>query len=174
MKLIVGSNELLGLMNIYIYIYINTKFAQSCARPKKGLKQMFEAVYDQNLTYLSFYSIHDVMHKRAPKPIRDLLSLDRESSDRNLRSHHSDPHHFRTPFAKYRTSTNSFCFKGPQLWNNLPKEIKDIDSKNSFKNRLKAKLLDSYNEKIDCNNPNCSDKKHHHWLIHVFLYVLVL
>ena len=106
--------------------------------------------------------IHDVMHKRAPKPIRNLLSLDRESSDRNLRSHHSDPHHFRTPFAKYRTSTNSFCFKGPQLWNNLPKEIKDIDSKNSFKKRLKAKLLDSYNEKINCNNPNCSDKKHHH------------
>ena len=106
--------------------------------------------------------IHDVMHNQAPKPMKHLLSLDREFSQVNLRSHQSDPHRFRTPMARNKTSANSFCCKGPLLWNNIPKEIQEIESKNAFKNRLKKKLLESYNEKIDCNNPTCSDNKHHH------------
>ena len=106
--------------------------------------------------------IHDVMNNRAPLPIKNLLSLGRESTNINLRSHQSDPHHFRAPTSNSKFRANSFCCKGPHLWNNLPKEIQDIQSKHSFKCRLKRHLLDLYTDRIDCNNPRCTDKRHHH------------
>ena len=106
--------------------------------------------------------VHDSINNRAPSPIKDMLTLDRQSTSHNLRSHTADPLHLRTPLSRCKTSSNSFCFKGPQLWNNLPQEIKEIQSKSIFKSTLKRYLLNSYHETIECTNPRCSDRRHHH------------
>ena len=124
---------------------------------KLGILRL-EELYVQQCTSI----VHDVINDRAPLPIKNLLSLGRESTNINLRSHQSDPHHLRTPTGRSKLATNSFCRKGPQLWNDLPREIQEIQSKNSFKYRLKRYILDSYTDRTDCNNPRCTDKRHHH------------
>ena len=106
--------------------------------------------------------VHDVINNRAPLPMKNFLSFGRESTTTNLRSHQADPHHLRTPTRRSKLGRNSFCSKGPQLWNSLPREIQEIQSKNSFKFRLKRHILDSYTDRSDCNNPRCTDKRHHH------------
>ena len=123
---------------------------------KLGLFKL-EDLYSQQCATL----IHDALHHRAPKPVRDLLSLNREASNFNLRSHQSDPYHVRAMTARSKIGSNSFSCKGTNFWNSIPIEIQKIESKYSFKNNIKKLLLDSYHDTANCKNPNCSDKRHH-------------
>ena len=117
-----------------------------------------EELYTQQCTTY----VHDVINNRAPSPIKNMLTLGSQATPHNLRSHTADPLHLRTPFSRCKTSSNSFCSKGPQLWNNLPQEIKEIQTKTIFKTTLKRHLLNSYNDTTECTNPRCSDRRHHH------------
>ena len=44
------------------------------------------------------------------------------------------------PLCRIDLTQNSLSFSGSSLWNDLPKELKDIQSPNSFKRKLR-KLL---------------------------------
>ena len=134
--------------------YIN---AHTEPRMKKLGILRLEDLYSHQCTSL----IHDVLHHRAPKPVNNLLSWDTDTTHVNLRSHQSNPHHVRLITTKSKIGSNSFCYKGPQFWNTLSKDIQEIKSKNSFKNKIKNLLLESYHDKANCTNPNCSDKRNH-------------
>ena len=116
-----------------------------------------EDLYSHQCTAL----IHDSIHHRAPKAIKNLLSIGTETTSINLRSHQSDPFHIRIPTTKTKIGTNSFFCKGPRLWNNLSKETQEIKSRSSFKTKSKKLLLEQYNTTANCSNPNCSDRRHH-------------
>ena len=124
---------------------------------KFGLLKL-EQLYEQQC----FTLIHDIINKRAPKVIRNLINLERETTPHNLRNHQSDPHQLRPPFVRTKTGTNSLRTKGPQIWNLLPNELKSITSKSIFKSRLKQHYLKQYSDSSECSNPRCTDRRYHH------------
>ena len=124
---------------------------------KFGLLKL-EQLYEQQSSTL----IHDIINKRAPKVMGNLINLEREATSHNLRNHQSDPHQLRPPLARTKTSTNSLRTKGPQIWNQLPNELRSITSKSIFKSRLKQHYLEQYRVSTECSNPRCTDRRHHH------------
>ena len=139
---------------------INRSYTSAHTEPrmkKMGLLKL-EELYTQQCTTF----IHDIIKKRAPPAMNELITLDTEITSRNLRSHSTDPLHIRVPPNRCKIITNSFCHKGPQLWNTIPQEIRSTHEKHIFKNRLKKHLLSQYSETTACNNPRCTDGRHHH------------
>ena len=122
-----------------------------------GLLRLDELYKHQSATL-----IHDIINGRAPEPIKNLVTLNRESTHINLRSHDSDPNHIRNLASRTLVSTNSFSCKGPVIWNDVPREIQDVRAKHIFKYRLKRHLMNTYSDRIVCNNPRCTDRRHHH------------
>ena len=117
----------------------------------------FEDLYEQQCVTL----IHDIIKKRSPASISKLVSIGKNISSYNLRAHKSDPLQLRKPNLKSKTGSNSFCLKGPLLWNDLPQNLKDIKRKEIFKVKLKRHFLEQYKNHTECNNPKCTDKRHH-------------
>ena len=118
----------------------------------------FEELYSQQCAMF----IHDIIRNRAPSAMNKFVSLETEANARNLRSHSSDPLLVRVPLEKCKTSSNSFCVKGAQIWNNISQELRKINEKHIFKYRLKQHMLSQYSELTSCDNPRCTDRQHHH------------
>ena len=106
--------------------------------------------------------IHDIVNNRAPSPMKGLVSFVKKNENQLLRSHSLNPLQAREPLGKCKTSSNSFCIKGPTIWNSLPHELQVIREKHIFKYRLKKHLLEPYSNAIVCRNPRCTDRRHHH------------
>ena len=139
---------------------INKSYMTAHTEPrmkKMGLLKLEELYFQQCATF-----IHDITNKRAPPAMNYLITLNTEITSRNLRIHSTDPLHVRVPPNRCRFSANSFCYKGSQLWNTIPQEIRSINEKHIFKNRLKKHLLSQYSESTACNNQRCTDRRHHH------------
>ena len=66
----------------------------------------------------------------------------------------------RPPFRTGQTGT-SFLAHSPDLWNTLPKNLKDASSCKLFKNGLKLKILSQYVNHLSCTNPRCTDRRCH-------------
>ena len=126
------------------------------------MKKLGMLKFDDLYSHQCLTLIHDTINNRAPLPVKELVTLTSEVHAHILRSHSSDPHNIRIPKTRSKLSSNSFCSKGPQLWNQLPQEIQTIASKQSFKFKLKHHFLNSYDPTTHCNNPRCTDRKHHH------------
>ena len=107
-------------------------------------------------------NVHDCVHENAPHPIRKLVQLESNVSHFNLRSNSQNPLNIKTPITKSRISQQSFSSKGPFFWNPLSIELKGIERKVSFKNKIKRIMLDEYQTASDCHNPRCMDRSHHH------------
>ena len=106
--------------------------------------------------------IHDIINKRVPTPIARLVSLGSNSESQRLRSHNAHPLLVREPLGKCKTSSNSFCVKGPISWNSLPLELQAIKDKQIFKARIKKHFTEIYSATTLCTNPRCTDRRHHH------------
>ena len=107
-------------------------------------------------------NVHSCVHETAPWPIRKLVQLERNVSRFNLRSNEQNPLDIVTPITKSRISSQSFSAKGPAFWNTLPTELRSIERKTTFKNMVKRKMLNEYQAVSECNNPRCTDRRHHH------------
>ena len=118
----------------------------------------FEDLYKQQCTTL----IHNISIRQAPAQMSSLINFDKDLPRQGLRSHDSNPHHVRLPIGKSRVFLNGFRCKGPLTWNELPRELQNVQEKIGFKFRLKRFLLASYSNEIVCNNPRCTDRAHHH------------
>ena len=105
---------------------------------------------------------HDVINKRAPASICSMISADRDLVSHNLRSHQIDPNHLRVPLAKSKFISSSFIHKGPSIWNQLPNDLKVLQSKSLFKIHVKRWFLSKYHDSTQCLNPRCTDRRHHH------------
>ena len=91
------------------------------------------------------------INNRAPIPIKDLVTLNRNTTQINLRSHNNDPHKIRNPVSKCLISSNGFSSRGPIIWNDIPQDIQNVREKHIFKYKLKQHLLISYSNTISCN-----------------------
>ena len=91
---------------------------------------------------MQFLKLEDMYKQRA------LLFIFNSTS--NLT--HEDIHNYNTRYSSnivlpqfYRTKTQSTIFyKGINLWNDLPQDIKDLRYKGAFKNSLKLLFLNEY------------------------------
>ena len=139
---------------------ISKSYVTSHTEPRmKDLKILkLDDLYKQQCAGL----IHDIVNKRAPSRMNGLVSFVKKPEIQSLRSHSSNPLQAREPLGRCKISSNSFCIKGPIIWNSLPLELQEIREKHIFKNRLKNYLLKPYSNVIVCNNPRCTDRRHHH------------
>ena len=124
---------------------------------KKIALLKFEDLYKQQCLMLT----HDCINNNAPNEIRQFVKKEQEVSRFNLRAHVQEPLSLRVPVYKTRCGRNSFRCKGPNLWNEIPRETKEIARKSIFKNAVKRQMLQGYQLKTTCNNPRCRDKQHH-------------
>ena len=139
---------------------ITKPYVTSHTEPRmKELKILkLEDLYKQQCATL----IHDIIYKRAPAQMANFVSLSSTIESQRLRSHSTNPLLVREPLGKCKTSSNSFCVKGPISWNRLPHELQVIRDKNNFKTRLKRYITESYSNSTVCTNPRCTDRRHHH------------
>ena len=83
-------------------------------------------------------SMHSVVSGHAPKKIVRSFAF-------NLKRHN---HTLVFPRPRNNMFKTSFIFSGGTAWNNLPKPLKNIQSKHTFKNALKKHLLGK--ELLEC------------------------
>ena len=84
-----------------------------------------------------------------------------EISNHNLRSASQHPNNVKLPPLSSIGNKRSFPCLAPSFWNDLPDNLKQIDSKKRFKKETKELLLQNYLETCVCTNPLCSDRKFH-------------
>ena len=125
------------------------------------MKKLGMLKFDDLYKHQCLILVHDTINKKSPTTISKLLSLGSEVSNYNLRTHKTDPLNLRKPNSKSKVGMNSFCQKGPLMWNDLPQELKSIGRQGNFKLKLKFYFLNQYTTKSECNNPRCRDKRHH-------------
>ena len=116
----------------------------------------FDDLYKQQCLKLTF----DCFHKQAPKEINNFIKKETNTGP-TLRNHLSNPYNVIIPKYKSKVLSNSFQVKGPELWNNLPNELKKIKKGITFKKMVKNYFLTSYHKKAECSNPTCRDKRFH-------------
>ena len=92
---------------------------------------------------------------------RQMIQKEQDGSRFNLRTHAQNPLNLKVPVSKSRLSSGSFAIKGPAFWNNINNELKQIPKKNVFKNTVKRQMLEKYQHTSICNNPRCTDRRHH-------------
>jgi len=138
---------------------ISKSFYSSHTEPR--MKKLGMLKFDDLYKHQCLTLIHDTINKKSPSMISKLLSLGSEVSNYSLRTHKTDPLNLRKPNSKSKVGTNSFCLKGPLMWNDIPQELKSIGRSGNFKLKLKFYLLNQYTKKSECNNPRCRDKRHH-------------
>ena len=133
--------------------YIN---AHTEPRMKKLGLLKFDDLYKTECTSL----VHDCVHGNAPTNIKSSLKL-ANSSEHNLRNQAENPLDLRVPNLKTRVGTSSFSLKGPQFWNSISTEHRNIKRKVSFKKAVKNSILYTYEKTTSCKNPQCRDHSNH-------------
>ena len=78
-----------------------------------------------------------------------------------LRSYTTNSHNIKVPNSKTKLMSSSIFVNGPEMWNELPNELKMAQSHNHFKGSIKRFLLCKYHKKTECSNPLCKDKQYH-------------
>ena len=59
------------------------------------------------------------------------------------------------PRTKFTTKLPKHCF--PDIWNSLDKELRETQTRNKFKNKIKHNILSNYNENATCKFSKCPD-----------------
>ena len=84
-------------------------------------------------------SVHKFINKKCPLYMYDILSL---APCHRINTRHSYLK-LNTPFRTTNMGQNCFSFNGPSLWNRIENNLKEIENLNSFKHKLKNKILNS-------------------------------
>ena len=117
---------------------------KSIRTPIKHLYKEFGVLKLRDLyNYNICCTVHKFVHKPTllPEAITDIFRKNEQIHHYNTR-HKKDLH---PPKIKTKTyGERTFTFQGTTLWNNLPENIKEITSVNSFKAKLKQHTLDNY------------------------------
>ena len=129
-------------------------------RMRKVGTPKFDDLYKQQC----LVNVQICVHEIVLSPIRNLIQLERNVSQFNLRlrSNEQNPLNIVAPITKSRISSQSFSAKGPAFWNALPSELKSVERTPIFKNMVKRRMLREYQSVSECHNPRCTDRRHHH------------
>ena len=117
----------------------------------------FDDLYVQQCLILT----HDCVYNKAPHAIKQLINREHKSEGATLRNHTNNPLNLKVPNLKTRVGTHSFCVKGPTLWNETLNSLKTVEKREIFKKATKNVFLNKYNQNSQCNNPRCTDHRHH-------------
>ena len=79
----------------------------------------------------------------------------------SLRSRTNRPENLRLPAYQPNRKMRSFQASTLELWNELPLELQNSSTTNTFKNSLKTTLIAKYECRINCSNPRCNDNRYH-------------
>ena len=85
--------------------------------------------------------VHHAVYSDSPEYLRN--SISKYQPTRNLRSS-SDALLLNIPRTKLGWGDHAFSVRGPSLWNQLPSQIRQISSTESFKSHLKTHLFSSH------------------------------
>ena len=103
--------------------------------------------------------VFDMLNKNAP----DIFDLQKEqylNTELTTRSSVNKPNNIRL-LSYSNSQLKSFSSLAPAFWNTLSESLQAAESRNLFKSTLKRTFLSDYNEKADCTNPRCTDRKYH-------------
>ena len=84
-----------------------------------------------------------------------------QSVTHNLRSVLKQPNNLRPGRKPKGILKGSFSVVAPEFWNDIDADIKTSNSRRELKGKVKRKLLESYKEKVECQNPRCPDSRVH-------------
>ena len=116
----------------------------------------FDDLYQLHCSIL----VHNCVYKLAPQALRSgiNLTINNVHDLRNQKERHLNVD---IPTFKIKIGNNSFFCKGPQIRNALADNLRALNKKDRFKQLCKTKLLENYENKLICYNPNCRDKQNH-------------
>jgi len=75
-----------------------------------------------------------------PSPLNNIFTINQNVHSYNTRQ----PHDFHFMPMRYDIVFKSFIHQGPQLWSELPNEIKCASSRKAFVSRIKKYILGNY------------------------------
>lgn len=105
------------------------------------LKQLHWLPIRLRITYKILTLTHKCLYGEAPPYLKEMLHL-KSAPTRSLRSGSSNKMMLEVPFVKKQTlAARSFSVQAPQAWNDLPMELRLIDSFDLFKAKLKTHLF---------------------------------
>ena len=81
--------------------------------------------------------MYKLLNKMGPKSLTNLFSYKSEKTNYHLRDISSGPC---LPKPRTNNMKNSFMYDGAQLWNSIPKEIRESKSLSSFRNKIAAHI----------------------------------
>ena len=104
------------------------------------LRKLHWLTIDKRIVFKVLIITYKVLHGLSPKYISDLLTLKRSS--RILRSNYQDSLKLETPTFKTKNyGGKAFSVCAPRLWNDLPRDLRNSPSLETFKRGLKTYLF---------------------------------
>ena len=97
----------------------------------------------QRIVFKVLLLAYKAKHGQAPSYITDLLSIQNPSSTRLRSSSNAHLRFSPGPRTRTRYGDRAFCVAAPKLWNQLPIELQDSPSPDSFKCSLKFFLFNT-------------------------------
>ena len=82
--------------------------------------------------------MYKVLNKTGPKSLTNLFSYKSEKTNYHLRGISSS---LCLPKPLTNNMKKSFTYDGAHLWNSIPKEIREIKSLSSFRNKIAAHII---------------------------------
>ena len=104
------------------------------------LRQLHWLPVNARIEYKLATMCFQCMHCNYPSYLKDLISWYQPCRD--LRSR--DSNLLCTPTTHLSYGDRAFSFAGPNVWNDLPLNLRSLDSLGSFKRQLKTYLFDKY------------------------------
>lgn len=91
--------------------------------------------FEQRLQYNYSVLMYKILHGISPNYLSDLVVMEQDVHDYQLRGHELDIYLPKVNVEKYR---QSLMYSGGQVWNNLNNHLKNINTVNTFKRQYKA------------------------------------
>ena len=82
--------------------------------------------------------MYKLLNKMGPKSLTNLFSFKSEKTNYHLRDVSSGL--YLRPKPRTNSMKNSFMYDGANIWNSIPKEIRESKSLSSFRNRIAAHI----------------------------------
>ena len=97
-------------------------------------------LYDIYKLSVSTY-MHRILMGDAPKMVTHEVEKNQNQHTYTTRQ---DLTYIKTPQYTLEMARKAFTYKGPCIWNDLPMAVRDCQSHQSFKRRLRCEIINSY------------------------------
>ena len=103
---------------------------------------------DLHKLHVSLFT-HDQIYKRLPDSFSNFYKFT------NMHTRQIHTIYKERPRTKFTSKLPKHCF--PDIWNSLDKKLRETQTRNKFKNKIKYNILSNYNENVTCKFSRCPD-----------------